>query len=386
MLIVVDENIPFAAELLAPLGDVRLVPGRGLSADALRLADALIVRSVTRVGPDLLALSPLRFVATATIGTDHVDLPHLAARAIGFASAPGSNAESVAQYVAAALAHAAGRLGRPLSHCSLGIVGVGNCGSRVDRIARALGLEVRLCDPPLSRRTGDPQFQPLDALLDCDFITVHVPLTRTGEDPTFRLISAPLLDRLRPGATVINASRGFVVDEPALMARVEAGRLAPPVLDAWENEPAIDPEHLRRALIGTPHIAGYSYDGKVAGAVMVARAAFEHFGVPFDPPPLDLPAPPLPRIDLPLAGRSADSVLAELVTTAYPILRDDADLRAALAASPESVGPAFDRRRKLYPLRREFSATRLRLPGADPKLLRRAAALGFQFQDAAPIA
>ncbi len=377
MLIIVDENIPFAPEIFGSLGEVRLVAGRSLTPDDVREADALVVRSVTRVGEKLLAGSRVRFVGTSTIGTDHCDLDWLAGRGIDFSSAPGSNAESVAQYIAAALAGAAGRLGRALSRCSIGIVGVGNCGRRVERIARALGMEVRLNDPPLAQATGDAKYRPLEELLGCDFLSLHVPLTRAGEHATWRLIDEPVLDRLAP-AVLINACRGFVVDEPALMARVRDGRLGGAILDAWENEPAIHPDHLRDVMLGTPHIAGYSFDGKIAGAVMIAEALARHAQLIFTAPPLPLPATAVPLIELQTAGRADDSILAELVQTAYPIGRDDADLRLALAQAGESIGPAFDTRRKLYPLRREFAATRVKLHDASPDLLKRVEMLGFE--------
>jgi erythronate-4-phosphate dehydrogenase len=377
MLIVADENMPYAREVFSRLGEVRTPPGRTLTAEAVREADALMVRSVTRVNEALLTGSRVKFVGTATIGTDHVDKNWLAAQGIGFSAAPGCNAESVAQYVAAALAYCACRMGRPLGSCSIGIVGVGNCGSRVARVARALGMEVRLNDPPLARRTGDAQYRPLDELLDCDFLALHVPLTREGEDATWRLIDGKILDRLRPGAAVINACRGFVLDEGALAARVDAGRLGAPVLDAWENEPRIDPAMLRRAALGTPHIAGYSFDGKAAGTRMIYEAACRHFGLEPQTIELPMPEPAVAAIRLEAAGRTLDSVLAELILTAYPIVRDDADLRACAAGDPARVDAAFDLRRKQYPLRREFSATRARLVDAPSQWLPRVAQLGF---------
>jgi len=377
MLIVADENIPFAQTLFPSLGEVRTMAGRAITPEAVRDAGMLMVRSVTRVDRALLGESRVRFVGTATIGTDHIDLDWLAERGIGFASAPGSNAESVAQYVAAALACCAGRLGRRLSECSLGIVGVGHCGGRVERIARALGLEVRLCDPPLARQSGLEKYRPLDELLDCDFLTLHVPLTRHGEDPTWRLVDGALMDRISPRTVIVNASRGEVVDEPALEERLAAGRLAGAVLDAWAGEPRIRLSLLRRALLGTPHIAGYSYDGKVAGARMIYEAACRHLSAPIRAPELPLPPPPVGRIELSAAHRILDSVLAELVQTAYPIARDGADLLACAAEDADTMASAFDRCRKSYPLRREFAATQVRLSDAPPEASQRIRELGF---------
>ncbi|HOR26881.1 MAG TPA: 4-phosphoerythronate dehydrogenase [Candidatus Sumerlaeota bacterium] len=381
--IVADENMPFAAEHFGRLGEVTLLAGRRITADDVRDADLLMVRSVTRVNRELLAGSRVRFVGTATIGTDHVDLDYLRESGIGFASAPGCNAESVAQYVAAALAFAAGRLGLRLSECSLGIVGVGNCGSRVRRVAEALGLRVVLNDPPLARATGDSSYRPLDELMECDFVTLHVPLTRGGDDPTWRLFDGERIARLKPAAVLINASRGGVIDEGAWAAGLSDGPRHKLILDAWEGEPSINPDMLRRALVGTPHIAGYSYDGKVAGTRMIYEAACRWLGREAAAPALAMPPAAVPAIRLNAAHRAADSILAELVLTAYPILRDDADLRTALHAAGEAIGAAFDERRKRYPLRREFAATTLTLEGADEDLAERVRMLGFTCRNAA---
>lgn len=377
MLIIADENIPFAEALFSRLGTVRLAPGRQITRDVVHNADLLMVRSVTKVGQELLEGSRVRFVGTATAGAEHVDQAWLSSQEIGFASAPGSNAESVAQYIAAALAFASLSLGRPLSSCSLGIVGVGHCGGRVERLAHALGLEVRLCDPPLARRTRNPKYRSLEKLLDCDFLTLHAPLTTGGEDPTWNLINGGVLDRMRPGAVLINASRGHVVDEAALSERLRPGRLAAAILDTWENEPKINHELLSRALLGTPHVAGYSYDGKVSGSRMIYEAACQYLEMPVQKVELTLNPPTLGRLDLTAANRGLDSLLAELILTAYPIWRDAGDLLFSASADPEKMGLAFDRRRKFHPLRREFSATQVCLRQALPDWIERVKTIGF---------
>jgi erythronate-4-phosphate dehydrogenase len=380
MLALVDENIPFAGAIFSGLGEVRLAPGRALTPDSVREADMLIVRSVTKVDRCLLAGSRVRFVGSATSGIDHVDLAWLEREGIAFASAPGSNAESVAQYVAAALAIVAGRLGLILSRASIGIIGVGHCGSRVERIARTLGKEVVLNDPPLARVTGDPKYRPLEELMDCDVLTLHVPLVREGEDPTWGLVNEQVLRRLKPGSVVINASRGHVVDEAVLLAHLESGRLGGAVVDTWENEPEIDPRLLERALVATPHIAGYSLDGKVAGARTVAEAASRHFEIPLSPPDLPLPPAEPERIEIDAESHDADSILGRLVLTAYPIERDDQALRATMNESPPHRGKAFAALRRDYPTRREFAATMVHLRGANDELRRRVRALGFTVQ------
>lgn len=377
MLIVADENIPFAETLFSRLGTVRTMPGRQMMLDAVRNADLLMVRSVTRVNENLLSGTHVRFVGTATAGTDHVDEAWLNSQDIGFVSAPGCNAESVAQYVAAALAWASVQSGRPLSGSSIGIIGVGQCGSRVERIAHALGMEVRLNDPPLARRTMNPRYRPLEDLLDCDYLTFHVPLTREGADPTVHLLDAVAMEKMKRDAIVINASRGGVVDEAALLERLGAGRLGGAIIDAWVDEPLISYDLLRWVMLGTPHIAGYSYDGKVAGSRMIYEAACQYMEVPIQKVELPMPPVAVPQIVLDAANRGLDSVLAELILTAYPIWRDSGDLLFSASTEPEKMGTAFDRRRKFYPLRREFGATQVSLKGAPLDWIERIKTIGF---------
>jgi erythronate-4-phosphate dehydrogenase len=377
MRIIADENMPFAREAFSHLGTVQTLPGRAIQPADLAGADALMVRSITKVNAALLAGTPVRFVGTATIGTDHVDQTYLAAQGIGFSSAPGCNAESVAQYMAAALVFAALRSGRRLAGSSIGIVGVGNCGRRVARVAQALGLRVVLNDPPLARATGDSRYVPLAKALACDYLALHVPLTREGPDATLNLIGADELAQLKPGAVVINACRGGVLDEAAALVRLEAGHLGGLILDAWAGEPRINPAVAARVLLGTPHIAGYSFDGKVAGTTMIYEAACRWFGQEAHALALPLPPAGVPTLTLDAAGRDVESVLAEAILTAYPIYRDDGDLRRTLPA-PETRGEAFDGLRKRYPLRREFAATQLHLRHGSPNLAERFELLGFK--------
>lgn len=272
MLIVADENIPYAAAAFGGLGDVRLLPGRRISPADVRDADILLVRSVTKVGSPLLAGSKVRFVGTATAGIDHVDTNWLVERGIAFASAAGSNAESVAQYIAAVLLHLRSLIGGTLRGRTIGIVGVGHCGSRVERIARALSMETVLCDPPLARMSGNARYRPLAELAGCDVLTVHTPLTDSGPDATRNLISREFIESMKRGAILIDAARGGIVDEKALAEALDSKLLAGAVLDAWIGEPNIDLELLKRVNIGTPHIAGYSLDGKIRGTEMIHEA------------------------------------------------------------------------------------------------------------------
>jgi len=278
MKIVADENIPFVTECFSSIGDVEVVLGREITPDVVADADALLVRSVTRVDSSLLAGSKVRFVGTATIGLDHVDVDFLREKNIGFASAPGSNANSAAEYVIAALLEIGRKHKISLEDKSIGVIGVGNVGSKVAKKAAALGMKVYLNDPPLKRQSGDPKYLQIEELFDCDFITLHTPLTFDGIDKTFHLADERFFESLKVGCVFINTSRGGVVESSALKAAIETGSLKAVVLDVWENEPNIDTELLQMVDIGTPHIAGYSLDGKVAGMIMIYKAACEYFG------------------------------------------------------------------------------------------------------------
>lgn len=380
MLIIADENMPFAEEYFGRLGEVRLVSGREINAETVREADLLMVRSVTRVNEELLGNSQVKFVGTATIGTDHIDQGWLASRGIGFASAPGCNAESVAQYIAAALCYASCQTGRSLSNSSLGVVGVGNCGSRVARVAEALGMEVKLNDPPLARETGDARYLPMLSLMSCDFLTLHVPLTHDGQDATFNLINENKLNQMPPGSLLINASRGGVVNEKDLNHHLDEDSQAACILDAWENEPGISPVMLRRAMLGTPHIAGYSLDGKVRGTQMIYEAACSHLGRESEAVTIDLSAPTVDTLEIEAEGRTMDSVLADVVLRAYPIHRDSGDLKRLAwdcTECPTRIAEGFDGLRKKYPVRREFAAMQVKLHHAPDEWKDRLQALGF---------
>jgi erythronate-4-phosphate dehydrogenase len=373
MLILADENIPCVREAFASLGEVRTLPGRAMTAESMREAEVLLVRSVTQVGPRLLEGSRVRFVATATIGFDHVDLDYLAARGIGFAAAPGSNAESVAEYVATALLLLESRGKLRLADSTLGIVGVGNVGSRVARIAEALGMRVLLDDPPRARAEGTASFVSLESICaQADVITLHVPLSHEGPDATWHLLDQAFLASIRPGTILFNTSRGSVHETGALKAARRAGRIGSLVLDVFEAEPAIDPEMVALAEFATPHIAGYSFDGKVAGTRMIFEAACRFFGRPARwpegvPPGED----PICRLDRP------EPLVA--VRAAYDLLADDASLRQVMQASAaEERARGFDRLRKEYPRRREFARWTIELDGPALSVGPYLASLGFR--------
>lgn len=381
MKIVADENIPFVREAFGSLGEVTLQSGRLLMAEDLTDAELLFVRSVTKVGAALLDGTPVRFVGSATAGIDHVDLDYVTRRGLGFASAPGSNADSVGEYMAAAWLTVAVRKGVRLAGLRVGIIGAGNTGSRAEAKARALGMTPVLNDPPLARATGDPKYRPLDELFSCDIITCHTPLTTDGPDATHHMVNDAFFERLKPGAWFCNAGRGEVVDTPALLHAITSGRLGAVILDVWEQEPRVDAGLLEKVDIATPHVAGYSYDGKVRGTEMVYAAACRFLGVePRWTMQAALPPPEVDRITIDATGRTDEGVLHEIVSRLCPVERDDEALRQAVARTPEERGRLFDRLRKEYPQRREFTTARVRLDGALDALRNKVQALGFTLE------
>jgi len=374
--IVADENIPLVAEAFRDLGEVHVLPGRTVSPADLTEADVLLVRSVTQVNAALLSDTPVRFVGTATSGTDHIDTSLLESRNIGFGHAMGCNAVSVAEYVTTALVEWATKCGRDLQTCSLGIVGFGHVGQAVSIQARALGMDVLVNDPPRERGTAELIYRPLEDLLECDVVTLHVPLLRTGLDPTFHLANDFFFASLKDGACFINTSRGEVVDSEALKSALRAGRLSGCMLDVWEDEPCPDADLVALADVATPHIAGYALDGKVRGTQMIHDALCRYCDRlhHWDPAPL-LPSPVKSRLYV--ASNDAQAV-AGCVRAAYDIMTDDRRLRGTMTLSPDERGIEFDRQRREYPARREFNALTVEIVGKDAMLSKRLEGLGFR--------
>jgi erythronate-4-phosphate dehydrogenase len=378
MRIVIDRNIPFGEPVFSTLGDVTALRTGDIQAAAVRNADILIIRSETKVNAALLDGSPVRFVGTATIGTDHVDTEYLAAHGIGFTSAPGCNANSVAEYITAALLTISHQLNLGLAGKTLGIVGVGNIGSKVVRVAQALGMKVLQNDPPLARQTGDARFVPLDALMEADIITLHVPLSRTGPDPTYHFFDATRIGAMQPGSILINASRGAVVETAAIRNALARKHLAGAVLDVWEKEPAINAELLSLVNIGTAHVAGYSLDGKVTAVRMVYQALCRHLDVLPTWTGWDtLPPPGSPRVSLPVQAGGPEEILRKTVAHCYDIELDDRLLREMLAQPEDRRADYFMKLRTGYRMRREFSATTIQIPPEQQQISGTLKALGF---------
>ena len=379
MKIVCATSVLFGAEAFSTLGETIRVPDQAISRDVLAGVDALIIRSKTAVTPGLLEGTPVSFVGTATAGVDHLDLDYLDARGIAWAAAQGSNANSVAEYVVAAMLHMVRRHGLLLGNLSVGIVGVGHVGRKVAEKCRALGMGVLLNDPPRARQENDPAFVSLDTVLaEADFVTLHVPLTSTGPFPTRHLADHRFFESLRPGALLINSSRGEVLDSDALLMALDRGVLRGAVLDVWEDEPLFRMDVLDKVDLGTPHIAGYSFEGKLNGTLILYHEACGFFEQPrrFQPAPY-LPPVPDEVLDLDTRGRLDQDVLWDAVRSAYDILEDDRMLREGAVRDPAMRGGYFTGLRKNYPVRREFPCTRLRLRSPSPGLAAQLEGLGF---------
>ena len=330
MKIVIDDKIPYIREAVAFVTDNAVyMDGSKITAADVRDADALIVRTRTRCDERLLGGSSVRFVGTATIGYDHLDTAWLDSVGICWTNCPGCNAASVAQYLRSVLLLLARDYGVSLSDTTLGIVGCGHVGGLVRDAALSLGMRVLVCDPPV----GAPGYVPLDVIeREADIITFHVPLVRGGDNPTWHLADEAFFSRLARRPFVINTSRGAVVDNVALLRALDDGRVRQAVVDTWEHEPEINRDLLERVYIGTPHIAGYSADGKANADNMVMEALCRFFGV--TPPPPVVP-PSLP---------------ADFVYTGDPLqLYNPFDDSLRLKAAPDM----FEHLRGAYPLRRE---------------------------------
>ena len=360
------------------LGELVALPTEAITAAAARDADVLVIRNETPVNEGLLRGSRARFVASATAGSDHVDFAYLEARGIGFANAPGANANSVKEYVVAALLAFAARQGLALSGKTLGVVGVGHIGSKVTAASKALGMKVLENDPPLARAMGDPRFVALDEILDADFITLHTPLARTGPDATFHLFDHDRFSRVKKGAVLVNTSRGGVVDTAAFRQALQQGRVAAALVDVWENEPLIDADFLAQTALGTAHVAGYSMEGKLAALCMVREAVCSYFGLsaPWNPAQ-HLGTPEGSRIAPARHGLKQELALHNIVRQVYDIEQDDALLREMVSLAPEQREAYYTRLRINYRPRREFSSYAVELQPEDENLKESLVALGF---------
>jgi erythronate-4-phosphate dehydrogenase len=379
MRIVADENIPFVANAFGNIGTVITLPTPQITQQTARAADVLVIRNETLVSAELLRGTRVRFVASATAGRDHVDFDYLEAAGIPFENAPGSNANSVKEYVIAALLAFAARHRVSLQGKSLGIVGVGAIGSKVAKAAEVLGMKVVENDPPLARSTRDPRFLPLERVLGADFITLHTPLTEGGQDPTCHLFDSTRLAQMKPSAVLINSARGAVVHTDALKAALNNGQLAAALIDVWEDEPAIDACLLAQAAIGTAHVAGYSMEGKLRAVQMVRDAVASHFGISTTwDPAQHLGTPHGSKFTLNAHAVPRETTLHQLVKQVYDVEQDHALLRNMLSLAPEQRAAYYTGLRTRYPSRREFSSYTVELPPHNEHLRETVTGLGFK--------
>ena len=376
MKIVADQNIPEVEHAFAVHGKVVLVDGRTLTPSQISDADALIVRSVTKVNAELLKHSKVKFVGSATIGMDHVDQDYLRKNNIFFTSAPGCNATSAAEYVVAAVLHVAERNNQDVASLKIGVVGNGNVGSRAVLKLEALGCTVCVYDPPREEEHHDREYVIWDEICNCDVISAHVPLTRSGLYPTHQMFNQDFFVRLKRGALFINTSRGSAVDEMALKSRIQKGAPINLVLDVWQNEPNIDLELLQHTIIGTPHIAGYSREGKFRGLQMIYDAACQFFSWERDWTMQKI-LPPLNKELTVNSDMAIQQAIHELVQSAYKITQDNYELRKLPGISEAERGNFFDGLRKNYPERREFFNYRIKQTSANENITAIAEGLGF---------
>lgn len=371
--IVADDNIPFLRGALEPFAEVVYMPGKSITREVLINTDALLIRTRTKCTDSLLNGTKVRFIGTATIGFDHIDTKFCESHKITWTNAPGCNSSSVQQYVTAALLKLSRDYHFNLKDKTIGIVGVGNVGSKVEKIARLLGMKVLLNDPPRARKEGSGDFVQLGNILyEADIITVHVPLNIVGADKSFHLFNNKSFKKMNKGTFFINSSRGEVTDTGSLKISLDSGELGGAIIDVWENEPDIDLELMGKTFISTPHIAGYSTDGKANGTSMVVNSLSDFFNLPLkDWYPENVPVPPITEITINGKGKTDEEILREAVLATYNIEEDDLRLRFSPAD--------FEKQRGDYPLRREFNSFSVKLKGCSASSHKALEGMGFSF-------
>jgi erythronate-4-phosphate dehydrogenase len=372
MKIIIDNKIPYIEGALEPFAEVVYLPGSETTATIVRDADALITRTRTRCSAEILQGSKVRYIATATIGFDHIDVDYCKQNEIRWSNAPGCNAESVNQYIAAALFSYSQRNEYALKGKTIGIVGVGQVGSRVAKTCEILGMNVLLNDPPRERLEGSSQFVSLKTIQrESDIITFHVPLNMEGVDRTYHMADAAFVRGLAKQPIMINTCRGEVFDTSAVKNAIGTASIAGAIIDCWENEPGVDPGLMEQADFVTPHIAGYSRDGKANGTTTSVRALSRFFGLGIDQwKPRGVEGPENPVIELDGAGRSDHEVIARAVLATYKITEDDRTLKADPSL--------FEQLRGDYPVRREFDYWSVKAVNTKENVLDKLQKLGFR--------
>jgi len=350
MKIIIDDKIPYIRGAFEGVAEVIYLAGSKTTPEVAKDADAIVTRTRTICNEKLLAGSSVKFIATATIGFDHIDTDYCDAAGIKWTNAPGCNSKSVEQYIASTLMVFAERKNMQLKDLCIGVVGVGNVGSKVARICELFGMKVLQNDPPRERAEGSADFVSLKQVMDeADIITLHVPLNMKGEDATFHLGNEAFFSNLKRKPILINSCRGEVVETLAVKAALKSNQISGFVCDCWENEPDLDLELLALTEIATPHIAGYSKDGKATGTEMSVHAISQFFGLGLEswqPSGVEQPAKPVFELDG--TELSEQAIVAKAILHTYDIRNDDQDFRNNTAQ--------FEQLRGDYPTRREFPA------------------------------
>lgn len=380
MKIICAETVLLGREAFSNAGKTVVIPDREIIRDDLLDADALIVRSKTKIDRELLEGTPVQFVGTATAGTDHIDATYLEQRGIYWTASPGCNANSVSEYLITALLVLGRRHGFDLAGKTIGVIGCGNVGSRVVKKCAALGMNVLRNDPPLAAVSTDPDFHPLENVLaESDIVTLHVPLVKEGPWPTGRMADYRFFEQLKPGAAFINSARGSVCDYDALLGAKQGGAVSRMVIDVWNPEPAFRTDVLKMADLASPHIAGHSYEGKLNGTVACYNELCNFFEIPKQwDIATSLPEPEVPSIEIDCTGHDDEKVLHEIVRQAYDIETDDLLIREAAAPNEIDRARNFDALRRNYRTRREFMNTTVKASNASEELKRKIRALGFK--------
>jgi erythronate-4-phosphate dehydrogenase len=374
MKFIIDDKIPYIQGALEPFGEVLYLPGPKTTPEIAKDADAIITRTRTICNEQLLAGSAVKIIATATIGFDHIDTAYCEKAGIRWTNAPGCNSKSVEQYIASALFVLAERKGFVLKGKTIGVVGVGQVGSKVARVCELLGMRVLLNDPPRGREEGPARFCSLeDIMQEADFITLHVPLNMQGEDATYHLADRQFFESLRRKPFLFNSCRGEVLESKAVKEAVKNQQISGLVIDCWENEPDIDLELLQMVDLATPHIAGYSKDGKANGTTMSIQAISRFFNLGIDDwKAQNVESPEHVGIDLDGSALTEEALLSKAVLATYDIRTDDADLRN----NPEW----FEKLRGDYPVRREYPTYTIRCKEVEQGIQKKLEALGFKIQ------
>lgn len=372
MKIIIDDKIPYIRGAFENVAEVIYLPGAKTTAEIVKDADVIVTRTRTKCNEKLLAGSTVKFIATATIGFDHIDTEYCKSAGIEWTNAPGCNSKSVEQYIASTIMVLADKNGWNLTEKTIGVVGVGNVGSKVARIAEIFGIKVLLNDPPRERAEGSDKFVSLETIMnEADIITLHVPLNMKGEDATFHLANADFFGKLKQKPVLINSCRGEVVETEAVKNALKNANISDFVCDCWENEPNLDLELLSLTAIATPHIAGYSKDGKATGTLMSVQAINHFFDLGLENwKPTGVETPKEPEFEIDGDGLTEQQIISKAILHTYDVRNDDTTFRANTEL--------FEQLRGDYPTRREFPAFTVKERNVDENTIEKLKLLGFK--------